>query len=86
MAAVVAVPDPVFDEVGFAFVECEDGDDVTAEDLVLWCRTRLANYKVPKAVETVPALPLLPIGKVDKKALTADARRLHGDRTSSNVM
>lgn len=86
MAAVVAVPDPVFDEVGFAFVECEDGDDVTAEDLVLWCRTRLANYKVPKAVETVSALPLLPIGKVDKKALTAVARRLHGDRTSSNVM
>lgn len=85
MAAVVAVPDPVFDEVGFAFVECEAETSVDVEDLVLWCRSRLANYKVPKMAEIVPALPLLPIGKVDKKALAATAAS-HDRLASENAM
>lgn len=67
LAAVVPVPHPIFDEVGVAYLET-DGDDVDESVLVDWCRARLANYKVPKRIVRVDALPLLAVGKVDKMA------------------
>jgi acyl-CoA synthetase (AMP-forming)/AMP-acid ligase II len=66
-AAVVGVPDPLWQEVGVAFVEVRGPLEIAA--LEAWCRERLANYKRPKRFEIVPALPLLPIGKVDRQAL-----------------
>ena len=74
IAAVVGVPDPVFDEVGHAFVVAEPGTD--ADDLRNHCRERLANYKVPKVVHLRDALPMLAIGKIDKKGLRAEATAL----------
>lgn len=81
MAAVVAVPDPVFDEVGHAFVvvdpdELGGANAEGAELLRDHCRERLANYKVPKVVHLRDELPRLPVGKVDRKALAAEAARL----------
>lgn len=70
MAAVVGVPDDLYQEVGYAWIEADDGA-VTTDELKAWCKDRLANYKVPKTFRVVDALPLLPIGKVDKKALQA---------------
>ena len=69
LAAVVGVPDDLYQEVGCAWVQSSTGDRVTAEALDAWCRERLANYKVPKSFRIVDALPLLPVGKVDKQAL-----------------
>ena len=42
---------------------------MTIDDIDEWCRTRLANYKVPKRFEVGDDLPRLPIGKIDKQAL-----------------
>jgi len=66
-AAVVAMPDPVWQEVGIAFVKLSAPID--PPDLEAWCRARLANYKLPKRIEIERELPLLPIGKIDKAAL-----------------
>lgn len=68
LAAVVPVAHPLFDEVGVAYVEVSD-PKVSEAELIDWCRERLANYKVPKRIVKVDALPLLPVGKVDKMAL-----------------
>ena len=68
MAAVIGVPDPLWGEVGHAFV-LANAQEVSAEDLVALCRERLAAYKVPKKIDLRSDLPLLPIGKVDKKQL-----------------
>ena len=76
MAAVVAVPDQVFDQVGHAFVVADQG--ATSDDLLAHCRERLANYKVPKAVHLREQLPMLAVGKIDKKALGSEASRLEG--------
>lgn len=73
IAAVVSVKDPVYSEVGAAYVVCEPGASAGPEELRAWCKERLAGYKVPKTFETRDDLPLLPIGKVDKQAL----RRSH---------
>lgn len=71
--AVVDVPDPLFGEVGVAFVALTKCD-VDADALSKHCRERLANYKVPKRIVILPALPMLPIGKVDKAALRRTAK------------
>ena len=73
--AVVDVPDPLFGEVGVAFVAL-NGAGTDVPTLVQYCRERLANYKIPKRLVIVEALPMLPIGKVDKAALKAQAKVL----------
>ena len=67
-ACVVGVPDARWGEVGHAFIV---GDP--AADLPGALRPVLANYKLPKHVTFVLDLPLLPIGKVDRRALKARA-------------
>ncbi len=74
LAAVVNVPDPLFGEVGHAFVLCKPGAVVDENALADHCRSRLANYKCPKRVFVVSDLPMLPVGKVDKQALRTAAR------------
>lgn len=70
--AVVGIPDPLWDEVGVAFVIADS--DVSESDILAHCRERLANYKLPKRIVLRRELPLLPIGKVDKVALRREAR------------
>ncbi len=74
-AAVVGVPDPLYQEVGVAYLKRESGRAVSAADAEEWCRTRMANYKIPKRIEILDELPLLPVGKVDKQALRQMAQQ-----------
>jgi acyl-CoA synthetase (AMP-forming)/AMP-acid ligase II len=64
--AVIGVPDPRLGEVGMAFVVPATGRTVDADGLIAWARERMANYKAPKYVRVVEALPLNPSGKVLK--------------------
>jgi acyl-CoA synthetase (AMP-forming)/AMP-acid ligase II len=77
MAAVVAVPDALYFELGHAFVALIPGLSVDGPYLRAFLRARLANYKIPKTVTVLEALPMLPIGKVDRAALKALAAH-HG--------
>jgi len=72
MAAVVSRPDPLWQEVGVAYVVLNG--KATIGQLDNHCRERLAAYKVPKQFIICPELPLLPIGKVDKVALERRAQ------------
>ncbi|HET9320864.1 MAG TPA: class I adenylate-forming enzyme family protein [Bryobacteraceae bacterium] len=74
--AVVGVPDPLFQEVPIAFVVAKPGQSPDIQALETFLRARLANYKVPKRIVLLAALPTLPIGKVDKSALRALAAQL----------
>jgi long-chain acyl-CoA synthetase len=66
-AAVVGVPSERMGEEVKAYVVTRA--PVEAEELMLYCRERLANYKTPSQIEFLPALPRNPIGKIDKKEL-----------------
>jgi acyl-CoA synthetase (AMP-forming)/AMP-acid ligase II len=68
-AAVIAVPDPQYFEVGAAFVVPKPGCAPSPEAVKAFLRERLANYKIPKTIRIRDDLPMLPIGKVDKHAL-----------------
>ncbi|MGI5498758.1 FadD3 family acyl-CoA ligase [Lentzea sp. CA-135723] len=67
--AVVGMADARLGEVGLAFVVTSPGTSLDASDVIAFCRSRLANYKVPRAVEFVPALPRNAMGKVLKTRL-----------------
>jgi acyl-CoA synthetase (AMP-forming)/AMP-acid ligase II len=67
--AVVGVPDHRLGEVGMAFVVPRPGAAIDRDDLIAWCRERMANYKAPRYVEIVDALPLNASGKVLKYQL-----------------
>lgn len=70
-SAVVGVPDERMGEVGKAFIVRKPGSDLTAQQIVDYCRANLANYKVPRAVEFLDAMPLNAAGKILKTALRA---------------
>jgi acyl-CoA synthetase (AMP-forming)/AMP-acid ligase II len=74
IAAVVSVPDPVYQEVGHAFVVPKPGRTPRESELISWCRKYLANYKVPKRITVTSHLPMLAVGKIDKQALNREAR------------
>jgi acyl-CoA synthetase (AMP-forming)/AMP-acid ligase II len=68
--AVIGVPDERLGEVGMAFVvPTEAKRDVTPQDVIDWSREHMANYKVPRVVEIVDALPTNASGKVTKFSL-----------------
>ncbi|WP_409330053.1 class I adenylate-forming enzyme family protein [Trujillonella humicola] len=67
--AVVGVPDDRWGELVTAVVVTRDGAGVEAGELREHVATRIARYKAPRRVELVDALPVLPTGKIDKKAL-----------------
>lgn len=69
LAAVVAKKDPVYDEVGYAYVIPQQGKEVDGAELSQWARAHLANYKIPKRFIISQDLPLLPVGKIDKVRL-----------------
>jgi len=64
--AVVGVPDERLGEVGVAFVVPRPGLAIGPDELIAWCREHMANFKVPRAVHVVDALPTNPTGKVMK--------------------
>ena len=74
IACVVGVADPVYDEVGYAFVTPAPGQSVDQLSLLDHCREYLANYKVPKYLVSEASLPLLPNNKPDKRSLKQIAR------------
>jgi acyl-CoA synthetase (AMP-forming)/AMP-acid ligase II len=75
-AAVIGVPDELYQEVGWAFAMSLPGQSVGEDELQVLCREKLANFKVPKRFFVRPLLPLLPSGKVDKMALKKEVAQL----------
>jgi acyl-CoA synthetase (AMP-forming)/AMP-acid ligase II len=76
--AIVGAPDTRMGEVGYAYVVPRHGARIEADELTAWCRQKMANYKVPRYVEVVDALPLNASGKVLKYELRDKARAALG--------
>jgi acyl-CoA synthetase (AMP-forming)/AMP-acid ligase II len=72
-AAVIGVPDDALGEVGWAYVVPMAGATADPGAVIAWARGNMSNYKVPRRVIFVDALPANVNGKIDKPALRARA-------------
>jgi HIP---CoA ligase len=66
-AAIIGVPDDRLGQVGKAFIVSKG--PISAEELIGWCRERMAGFKVPRSVQFLDSLPLNATGKVVKDLL-----------------
>lgn len=64
--AVVGIPDERFGEVGLAFIQLKRGARVTEEEIIAYCRERLAVFKVPRYVRFVEQFEMTGSGKIQK--------------------
>ncbi|WP_110208826.1 long-chain-fatty-acid--CoA ligase [Nocardioides daejeonensis] len=70
LAAVIGVPHDSHGEEVKAFVILNPGATVTGDELVAWGKEQMANYKYPRIVEIVDALPMTATGKILKRELS----------------
>jgi fatty-acyl-CoA synthase len=69
-AAVVAAPDDHWGEIPCAFITLKSGNEgLTEEDVVTFCRNKLAGFKVPKKIVFADNLPKTSTGKLQKHVL-----------------
>jgi acyl-CoA synthetase (AMP-forming)/AMP-acid ligase II len=67
--AVVGVPDEKWGEAVKALVIPKAGVELMENEIIDFCRTRLASFKKPKTVEVVQSLPYNPYGKIQKSVI-----------------
>jgi acyl-CoA synthetase (AMP-forming)/AMP-acid ligase II len=70
-AAVIGVPDDQWGESVKAVVALQPGAGATEQELIDWCRGRIADYKRPRSVDFVPELPRDQAGKLLKRRIRA---------------
>jgi long-chain acyl-CoA synthetase len=68
-AVVVGLPEAFSNEVIKAYIVLKDGQKATEQEIVDYCKTRLAKFKIPKMVEFRAELPKTMIGKVLRRVL-----------------
>jgi long-chain acyl-CoA synthetase len=83
-AAVVGEPDPYRGETVKAFVSLRTGFTVAPEELIAFCRDRMAAYKYPREVEIVDAIPKTATGKVLRRSLRVGSPTGDGPRPIPN--
>jgi fatty-acyl-CoA synthase len=81
-AYVVGVPHERLGEVGFAFIEPVAGSPLDQQQVVAFCRERLADYKVPRFVELVTDWPMTATGKIERFRLSETGRELAAERST----
>jgi acyl-CoA synthetase (AMP-forming)/AMP-acid ligase II len=74
--AVVGVPDEKWGEAVQGIVVLKPAAQVTEEELIRFCKERIARYKAPKSIDFISALPKTGSGKIEKKILRDQYRSL----------
>ncbi len=72
-AAVVGIPDERLGEVPMAFIKLKPGMTATPEEIIAYCRNRIANFKVPRYIRFVKEFPMTGSGKIQKFVLREQA-------------
>ncbi len=63
-ACVIGVPDEEWGHTVRAVIQCKDGQEATSQEIIDFCRDRLAGYKIPRSVVFAGELPFSPAGKL----------------------
>lgn len=74
-AAVIGLPDDLWGERVHAVVSLKPHSSITGEEILEWCKDKMAGYKRPKSIQILPVLPKSPVGKILKRNLRDSAVR-----------
>jgi fatty-acyl-CoA synthase len=67
--AVIGIPDQKWGEAVKGFVVLKSGQEATEQEIIQFCKERIAHYKAPKSIDFIGALPRTGSGKIHKKDL-----------------
>ena len=81
-AAVIGVPDAKWGETVKAIVQLKPGASASAEEIIEFCRGKLAGYKLPRSADFVATIPRNASGKVLKRELREKYWAGHARRVS----
>jgi long-chain acyl-CoA synthetase len=73
-ACAIGIPHPTRGEAIKCFVVLKEGETATVEELMEYCKEKLATYKLPTEIEIRPELPKTNVGKILRKALRAEEK------------
>jgi long-chain acyl-CoA synthetase len=79
-AVVAGIPDPYRGETVKAYVILKAGETATAEEIIEFCKDKMAKYKVPTAVEFRDSLPKTMVGKILRRMLVEEEKQETGSR------
>ena len=82
-AAVAGIPDAYRGETVKAYVVLKPGEKASAEEIIEFCRERMAKYKAPRAVEFRDSLPKTMVGKVLRRVLVEEEMKRTGKADSA---
>jgi len=74
-SAVIGIPDKIFGESVKAYIVLNEGQEVSEQEMIDFCKERIASYKKPKFVEFIKELPRTSTGKVTKNVLKERAMK-----------
>jgi long-chain acyl-CoA synthetase len=78
LATVIGVKDKIYGELPKAFIVLKEGESITAEEIIEYCRNNLADFKIPKYVEFRDDLEKTPTGKIMKQPLREEEEAKSG--------
>jgi acyl-CoA synthetase (AMP-forming)/AMP-acid ligase II len=67
--AVIGVPDEKYGEALLAFLVLKADTELALDELIEFCRERIAGYKIPRQMQIIAEMPRNPSGKILKKDL-----------------
>ena len=75
LAAVIGAPDEKSGEVVKAFIQLKPGETATEEEILQFCKEKMAGYKRPREIEFRESLPVSNVGKVLRRVLKDEERK-----------
>jgi long-chain acyl-CoA synthetase len=79
-ACAIGIPHPTRGEAVKVFVVLKEGETATKEEIIQYCASKLAKFKLPTEVEFRDELPKSNVGKVLRKELRSEEMKRRGDK------
>lgn len=73
VAKIIGVPDPRLNEVAMAFIQLREGFNCSEQEIIQFCKGKIANFKIPRYVRFIKEFPMTSSGKVQKFKLREEA-------------